>query len=83
MADDAALARPAPGLSAAEVSERLGALRAICVLERDADARARLARERPVIDQDFAVAVAARLRELRALDDLARHLHRGPGVAPR
>jgi hypothetical protein len=51
------------------------------VPERDADARARLTRERPANRPSFEVAVAARLRELRALCDLADHL-RGAPITP-
>lgn len=65
-------AAPPPGVGA-----RLARLRALYVPERDVDARARLAREVPAPrPETFDQAVARRLRELRALDDLARHLHR-------
>jgi hypothetical protein len=68
---------PPPG-----VSERLAALRALHVPERDGEARARLMRDRPPPSPPrFEVAVAARLRELRALCDLARHLHRASPCA--
>jgi len=58
------------------VAERLSRLRALYVPERIEDARRRLERERPRIDEPFETAVARRLAELRALDELARHLHR-------
>ena len=60
----------------AGVAGRLAELRARYVPERDADARERLARERPVTKESFEVAVQRRLRELRALCELARHLRR-------
>lgn len=60
-----------PGLA-----ERLAVLRASYVPERDAEARERLARERPPRAESFEVAVSRRLRELRALCELTRHLHR-------
>ena len=63
------------GLSPEAVGARLGALRAAYVPERDVEARARLAHERPVTTRPFAVLVSQRLRELRALCELARHLH--------
>jgi hypothetical protein len=47
-------------------------------VERDEDARARLAREGRCPSKPFAVAVERRLRELRALDDLTAYLHRTP-----
>lgn len=62
-------AGPPPG-----VAERLAALSALYVPERVVDAHARLERERSVINQRFEIAVARRLRELRALCELARHL---------
>jgi hypothetical protein len=62
---------PPPGVAA-----RLQALRRLYVAERDVDARARLERERPGSRRPFEAAVAARLRELRALCELAAHLHR-------
>jgi len=75
---DARPARAAPPLVPPGVDDRLNQLRALCVLESDAAARARLERERPTPSPPpFVVAVVARLRELRALDELARHLHRG------
>lgn len=62
---------PPPG-----VAERLTLLRATFVAETDAEARARLVRQTPRSVESFEVGVARRLHELRALDDLARHLHR-------
>jgi hypothetical protein len=56
--------------------ERLEALRALARIETDGEARARLARERPQRRESFEHAVARRLGELRALDELARHVHR-------
>jgi hypothetical protein len=53
----------------------LARLREVARLERDDEARARLARERPRRDEAFEQAVARRLRELRALCEVARHLH--------
>jgi len=61
--------------SPAVVASRLATLRALYVPERDVDARARLARERPAEARPLALLVSQRLRELRALCDLARHLH--------
>lgn len=61
----------------AGVGERLAQLRALYVPEADADARRRLAAERPARDESFEVAVARRLDELRALCDLANYLHLG------
>lgn len=60
----------------AGVAERLDELRALYVAERDVDARRRLAAETPRPSEPFAKAVARRLAELRALEDLAGHLHR-------
>lgn len=58
-------------------AQRLEVLRALHVTERDEDARQRLERERPVCVEPFERAVARRLEELRALCNLAAHLHRG------
>jgi hypothetical protein len=66
---------PPPGVAA-----RLAALRALSVVEEVAAARDRLARERPASTEDFDAAVAGRLRELRALCELAAYLHRAVGV---
>jgi hypothetical protein len=68
-------------LSPTAAAARLAALRAAYVPERDVDARARLAHERPVSTRPFAVLVSQRLRELRALCELARHLHEAASVA--
>lgn len=65
-----------PGLE-----QRLRALRELYVAERDVDARARLARERPPERRSFAELVAERLRELRALQELAAHLHGARSLA--
>ncbi len=62
---------PPPGIAL-----RLAALRALAVPEKDDEARARLSRERPPTAEDWNVAVHRRLGELRALCDLAAHLHR-------
>jgi hypothetical protein len=67
-------------LSALAVGRRLEALRRLGGVERDEDARARLARERPGRSEPFAVGVERRLRELRALDELATYLHQKPGL---
>lgn len=61
---------------AIEVTNRLNLLRGLYVPEGDAEARVRLARERPAMKLSFESAVAARLRELRGLCALADHLHR-------
>lgn len=66
--------RSPDGGPAAGVAERLERLATIYVAERDVDARRRLAAERPVRHEPFADAVARRLAELRALDELASHL---------
>lgn len=58
------------------IAARLDALRASYVPEHIDEARARLARERPQAEEPFALAVARRLDELRALCELARHLRR-------
>ncbi len=61
---------PPPGVAA-----RLSKLRAWYRPETLVEGRARLQRERAVVSEPFEVAVARRLRELRALCELARHLH--------
>jgi hypothetical protein len=71
MIDDAH--RPA-GHPPSGVALRMERLRVLCVPERDAEARRRLA-DRPRTTP-FAAAVARRLAELRALCDLALHLRR-------
>lgn len=53
------------------VASRLRALAALYIPETVAEGRARLR-----ADATFAALVARRLDELRALDDLARYLHR-------
>jgi hypothetical protein len=65
------------GLGVEEVGARLDDLRRLARMESDEEARARLGRERPVATEPFADAVARRLRELRALCELADYLHRG------
>jgi hypothetical protein len=64
-------------LTAAAVASRLEQLRRLYVPESIEAARERLALERPVRAEPFALAVARALAELRALCDLARHLHAG------
>lgn len=66
-----------PAQPPAGVAERLERLRALYVPEQDAEARLRLAREARACAPPFAVAVARRLEELRALSDLTTYLHRG------
>jgi len=73
MGDRRSSSAPPPG-----VAERLERLRSLCVPERDLAARQRLAADRPAAVEPFATAVARRLRELRALCDLATHLGRRP-----
>jgi len=70
---------PPPG-----VADRLRLLRALARVESDGEARARLAREQPVaIARPLAQLASERLRELRALCELARHLHRARSGPPR
>jgi hypothetical protein len=59
------------------VAERLRQLAAISIPERDAEARQRLEREARGRTEPFAIGVARRLEELRALSDLASYLHHG------
>jgi hypothetical protein len=60
------------------VAARLARLRELYVPETLDQVRRRLAEEQPVeVPEPFAKAVERRLAELRALDELARHLHRG------
>jgi hypothetical protein len=59
-----------------DVAARLRVLRRIARVERDAEARTRLVRERPERQLPFETAVHRRLRELRALCTLTNHLHR-------
>jgi len=68
--------RASRDLSPGSVSRRLDELRRSSVVERDEEARARLARERPSRREPFEVAVARRLRDLRELCALADYLHR-------
>lgn len=70
--------RDLPGALPPGVAERLSQLRSLYVPERDSEARRRMAAETPVTITPFAVAVAGRLAELRALCDLAKHLGRRP-----
>jgi hypothetical protein len=65
------------GRPPAGVAERLERLRAIYVPESDTEARRRLESDARASVEPFAVAVARRLEELRALSDLASYLHRG------
>ncbi len=68
------------GMPPAGVAERLERLRAICVPESDSEARLRLDKETRTSTGSFAVGVARRLEELRALSELSSYLHRGrPG----
>jgi len=62
---------PPPG-----VAQRLIALRHLYVPETAAEASARLHAEKPPITEPFEVGVDRRLRELRALCELANHLHK-------
>jgi hypothetical protein len=61
-------------LDPADVARRLAALAARYVPETVDEGRARLRAEASAPDA-FATAVARRLDELRALDDLTRYLH--------
>lgn len=63
-------------LRAEDVAARLATLRACYVAESVDEATRRLAADRPPVIEPFADAVHRRLVELRALCDLARHLHR-------
>jgi hypothetical protein len=56
------------------VAERLERLRVLHVPERDTEARQRFADRPRAANTPFALAVARRLAELRALCDLASHL---------
>ena len=58
------------------VARHLDALRALYVPETVDAARDRLERERPLTTESFARAVERRLGELRALDELVRHVQR-------
>jgi hypothetical protein len=59
-----------------QVAARLEELRACYVPETLEEGRLRLARERPRSIEPLEKLVERRLGELRALDELARHLHR-------
>ena len=61
-----------------DVTARLAKLRALYVPESIEEARLRLERERPKSEEPFEQAVARRLRELRAVCELVRHVQ---GVA--
>jgi hypothetical protein len=61
-------------MTADVVARRLAELRRRYVPETVDDARVRLARERPVIDEPLELGAARRLAELRALCELTRHL---------
>jgi len=63
-------------LSPSVVAERLSSLRRTYVPERTVDARARLAGEVPRSELPFERRVARSLKELRALCELATHLHK-------
>jgi hypothetical protein len=65
-------------LDPSKVAHRLAGLRAGYVAEDVDEGRRRLALERPSGDESFAQGAARRLAELRALCELADHLHRGP-----
>lgn len=58
------------------VTARLAALRELYVPETVAEGQARMERERPVQRETFDARATRCLRELRALDELTRHLHR-------
>ena len=60
--------------AAADVAANLAQLRAAYRAETIAEARARLARERPRIEESFDRRVGRALDELRALNELARYL---------
>ncbi len=63
-------------LDPAAVAERLAELRALYVPEQLDEGRRRLARERPARIEDLVERATRGLAELRALCDLAGHLHR-------
>lgn len=66
-----------PDVDPLRVAARLAELRELYVPETTEESRRRLAQERPEeIAESFERAVERRLAELRALDELARHLHR-------
>lgn len=57
-----------------EVAANLARLRGLYRPESIEEGRVRLERERPT--EPFEIGVARRLRELRALDEVTRYLHR-------
>jgi hypothetical protein len=59
-----------------QVARRLAELRQLYVPETVEQARVRLARERPLVDEPLEVGAARRLGELRALCELTRYLQR-------
>jgi len=63
-----------------DVAARLARLRALYVPESVEEARLRIEHERPRVEEPFELAVARRLRELRAVCELVRHVQ---GVADR
>jgi hypothetical protein len=63
-----------------DIAARLAVLRALYVPESIEEARLRLERERPDVEEPFEQAVARRLRELRAICELVRHVQ---GIADR
>jgi len=65
---------PAPAAIPAGMDKRLAELRRLYVPEPTDEAQRRLDRERPRGKESFDQAIARRLRELRALCDLANHL---------
>jgi hypothetical protein len=65
-----------PGYPPPGVAERLERLRTLYVSESAADVRQRLASSTRAHEVPFATAAARRLEELRALFDLANHVHR-------
>ena len=67
-----------PDLDPRRVAARLARLRELYVPESLEEVQRRLDEERPAeAPEPFARAVGRRLAELRALDELSRHLHRG------
>jgi hypothetical protein len=65
-------------LDPGRVAERLAVLQRTYVAETVDEARERLARERPQRQESFEQRALRCLGELRALCDLARHLHAVP-----
>jgi hypothetical protein len=68
-------------LSPPAVAARLARLRALYVADDEDAARRRLEDPSARAREQFAMAVARRLAELRALDELARYLHRARRAA--